>query len=107
MRELLRHESLVEMTAASFNRLALAAMEATEYATAIMHFNQAIQLRPDMGQYYFHRALLLQATGHLEAAKADHLIAVRLDPECMSLDFERLSLGMQLKQLPKSDEDVV
>jgi tetratricopeptide (TPR) repeat protein len=95
--QVLNHDWLVEATALSFVKLAVEAMQATDYDLAIAHCTQAIQLNPQDAKPYFYRSISWHVNGDAAQSSADYLQAIRLDEKLVEQDFNLICLAFEMQ----------
>lgn len=75
------------------------------YEDALHDYTQAIEIRPDYADAYFHRAYVYRDTGHLDQAIADYTQAIKNKPEYAEAYFERANVYSRNVDDNKAIED--
>jgi Tfp pilus assembly protein PilF len=65
-------------------------MERDSADQAITNFNIAVNVDPEFGVAYYHRAYAFETKGNLEAAKADYERILKFNP-----DYENAKKGLE------------
>jgi tetratricopeptide (TPR) repeat protein len=76
--------------AEAFDRLGVIYLERDSADQAIINFNIAVNVDPEFGVAYYHRAFAFETKGNLEAAKADYERILKANP-----DFENAKKGLE------------
>jgi tetratricopeptide (TPR) repeat protein len=86
--------ALDETLAEAHNNLAFSLrMQGTQYIErALIHYNRALELKPDLARAYMYRGVLFTQMGDLTRARADHGQLLHLDQE-LAAKLERIMAG--------------
>jgi Flp pilus assembly protein TadD len=83
-----------EQLAEAHNNLAfsLRMQSAANRDRALMHYDRALQLKPQLAQAYMYRGVLFTQMGDLDRARADHAQLLKLD-RALATKLERVIAG--------------
>jgi len=90
-----------------FNKAGLEAYRGGDYSRARAGFEEAIQQNPDVGEYYFNRAMAEQALGNLRPAIFSYDMATRLSPGIVAAYQNAATCLMQLGEPQKALAELV
>jgi len=76
--------------AEAFDRLGVIYLEKDSTDQAIINFNIAVNVNPEFGVAYYHRAYALESKGDFEAAKADYERILKFNP-----NYENAKKGLE------------
>jgi tetratricopeptide (TPR) repeat protein len=89
-------ETETHLSTFEYANIGVALAESGDYEGAIVYYNKAIELYPDIAETHYNKAVALEHLGLREQAISEYEIAIKLDPNLIEAQTNRFILTMDI-----------